>query len=568
MINIDKDYLITVDLKNTKVKSDKTIFFYNTDLNICNIFIKLICSDKDKTIPEDLIVEFAVLKPETDEFKPLDATLISKEDLLYQVDLTTDYFDIIGTYECEIRVSGTIENELKCFTSEEFDYVVKPNITAKLNKKIKNDKNLPILEKLIKDVKEVTDGINKDEIQMKRDENLVGDNKTIVGAINQLREDVDSGTGGGTAELKDYQKKNDEFLNTNEKTITGGINEVNNKIKEVQENQIELDKDDVSFNCIDDISHDTLTTTNKKIIPAINEVNSQLKDIANNQPTDLSLDSATNLLQLVNSKGSKLGNGITLPISSSGGTSQYLHIKYSSTGAPQLAEQISDTPNAYIGLCVDTNANFPTNPKNYTWYKWKGDNGDTGATPNLQIGTVTTLDSGSNATASITGTTENPLLNLGIPKGDTSTGGSSEKEWTLINSGTLNEECATISITEDSNRNAFSLDEVFIVIKQIILSGATTATHFECFINDVQLIQAIQAIHNTQTRYFVCFIKNIGSYKYSTFSRYSSEAGINSEGISIHSNSIPGKISKIRFGRYTYGKGNLAIGLMYEIYGR
>lgn len=140
MINIDKDYLITVDLKNTKVKSDKTIFFYNTDLNICNIFIKLICTDEDKTIPEDLIVEFAVLKPETDEFKPLDATLISKEDLLYQVDLTTDYFDIIGKYECEIRVSGTIENELKCFTSEEFDYVVKPNITAKLNKKIKNDK--------------------------------------------------------------------------------------------------------------------------------------------------------------------------------------------------------------------------------------------------------------------------------------------------------------------------------------------------------------------------------------------------------------------------------------------
>ena len=240
MINIDKDYLITVDLKNTKVKSDKTIFFYNTDLNICNIFIKLICSDKDKTIPEDLIVEFAVLKPETDEFKPLDATLISKEDLLYQVDLTTDYFDIIGTYECEVRVSGTIENELKCFTSEEFDYVVKPNITAKLNKKIKNDKNLPILEKLIKDVKEITDGISKNEIQMKRDENLVGDNKTIVGAINQLREDVNSGIGGGTVDLTNYQKKNDEFLNTDEKTITGGINEVNNKIKKIQESQVEI----------------------------------------------------------------------------------------------------------------------------------------------------------------------------------------------------------------------------------------------------------------------------------------------------------------------------------------
>lgn len=46
-----------------------------------------------------------------------------------------------------------------------------------------------------------------------------------------------------------------------------------------------------------------------------------------------------------------------------------------------------------------------------------GPAGATGATPNLQIGAVTTLDAGNNATASITGTTENPLLNLGIPKG-------------------------------------------------------------------------------------------------------------------------------------------------------
>lgn len=40
-----------------------------------------------------------------------------------------------------------------------------------------------------------------------------------------------------------------------------------------------------------------------------------------------------------------------------------------------------------------------------------------GATPNLQIGTVETLDAGINATASVSGTPENPLLNLGIPKG-------------------------------------------------------------------------------------------------------------------------------------------------------
>lgn len=189
------------------------------------------------------------------------------------------------------------------------------------------------------------------------------------------------------------------------------------------------------------------------------QIDSQFKEIANNQPTDLSLDSATNLLQLVNSKGSKLGKGITLPMSSGGGTSQYLHIKYSSTGAPQLAGQISDTPNAYIGLCVDTNADSPTNPKNYTWYNWKGDNGDTGATPNLQIGTVETLESGSSATASITGTTENPLLNLGIPRGEGGTGGS-EKEWKLLKDLTLTETVSAITEIFDNDYK-----EILIIAK-------------------------------------------------------------------------------------------------------
>ena len=46
-----------------------------------------------------------------------------------------------------------------------------------------------------------------------------------------------------------------------------------------------------------------------------------------------------------------------------------------------------------------------------------GPAGQTGATPNIQIGQVTTLEPGQQATASMSGTPENPLLNLGIPKG-------------------------------------------------------------------------------------------------------------------------------------------------------
>ena len=48
----------------------------------------------------------------------------------------------------------------------------------------------------------------------------------------------------------------------------------------------------------------------------------------------------------------------------------------------------------------------------------QGPKGDPGTTPNIQIGTVQTLEPGQQATASMSGTSENPLLNLGIPKGE------------------------------------------------------------------------------------------------------------------------------------------------------
>ena len=48
----------------------------------------------------------------------------------------------------------------------------------------------------------------------------------------------------------------------------------------------------------------------------------------------------------------------------------------------------------------------------------QGDPGAIGATPDLQIGTVETLDPGEDATATITGTPEEPILSLGIPQGE------------------------------------------------------------------------------------------------------------------------------------------------------
>lgn len=307
----------------------------------------------------------------------------------------------------------------------------------------------------------VEDGL----IHLKVTEDLI-DEEVEVGDFDLVFDLFDDNEGAVTIpKIKGQFHVQERPCTTSIGTLSGNVNVVNQAVVDLaiatQENeQLIVVDDDGKYVKTTWVKGDKISIERlNKIEEGIEKNSTQYKDIANNQPTDLSLDSATNLLQLVNSKGSKLGNGITLPISSGGGTSQYLHIKYSSTGAPQLAGQISDTPNAYIGLCVDTNADSPTNPKNYTWYNWKGDNGDTGATPNLQIGTVTTLESGSSATASITGTTENPLLNLGIPRGEGGTGGS-EKEWKLLKDLTLTETVSAITEIFDNDYK-----EILIIAK-------------------------------------------------------------------------------------------------------
>ena len=72
----------------------------------------------------------------------------------------------------------------------------------------------------------------------------------------------------------------------------------------------------------------------------------------------------------------------------------------------------------------------PAIGENGNWYLGNTDTGkpsrgENGAVPDIQIGTITTLPAGSDATASMGGTAENPLLNLGIPRGADGQGGGS-----------------------------------------------------------------------------------------------------------------------------------------------
>ena len=79
------------------------------------------------------------------------------------------------------------------------------------------------------------------------------------------------------------QKNNGKFklIDLEDVDYDGTGTSTKDKIEEIVDNQITLEKDDLSVEGISDTEHDTLTTKDKRIIGAINEINSQCKDIAN-----------------------------------------------------------------------------------------------------------------------------------------------------------------------------------------------------------------------------------------------------------------------------------------------
>lgn len=102
----------------------------------------------------------------------------------------------------------------------------------------------------------------------------------------------------------------------------------------------------------------------------------------------------------------------------------------------------------------------------------QGPAGNDGQTPNITIGTVTTLEAGTNATAEITGTTPDLTLNLGIPKGaDGTVGTGSEVDLSNL-SLSINEQQLTL------NNNETALSTVTI----------PTAT-----VTDEQVVNAVQS---------------------------------------------------------------------------
>lgn len=195
MSNINRDYVVTVDLKTTKVEVDRNMEFFNTDEGISNIFIKLKSSDTQISSDEvatDYIVKLELIAPKSYSYKEVSAKFISEDETTktYEVDLPTDCINELGVYSCQISVSVTVNDATEKFTSESFQYLVKADITTKLNQTIEADPDYSILKKLITEVSLLKKGLELDEVQLKTDNKLATVQKTIVGAINQNTLDI------------------------------------------------------------------------------------------------------------------------------------------------------------------------------------------------------------------------------------------------------------------------------------------------------------------------------------------------------------------------------------------
>ena len=233
--------------------------------------------------------------------------------------------------------------------------------------------------------------------------------------------------------------------NCDDKDIQDRIKMINldkPKTLEQQLTKLESENGKVSGGTIDP----TIKNDINNIKSEVNELNAQYKDIAKKTIVE------GNKLYLVKADGTKLDSGTALP-TSSGTVTDGKEIELQKSTTHIQWRYVGDTN--WINLVALSDLKGA-----------KGEKGATGATPNLKIGTVTTLESGSNATASITGTTENPLLNLSIPKGakgDKGDIGTSSKD-TLV---TTNISGTTLALTTDKYQTATIVDASEITLPTV-----------------------------------------------------------------------------------------------------
>ena len=312
-------------------------------------------------------------------------------------------------------------------------------------------------------------------IHLKVTEDLI-DEEVEIGDFDLVFDLFDDSDGAVTIpKIKGQFHVQERPCTTSIGTLSGNVNVVNQAVVDLaiatQENeQLIVVDDDGKYVKTTWVKGDKISIERlNKIEEGIEKNSTQYKDIANEKFDDITLSDNV-LTFFANNKTIKT---ITLPTSTTGGGTNGKEIELQKSTTHIQWRYVGDTDWTNLVALVDLKGNNGLSA--YELAQEQGFGGNVGQwlqslVPNLQIGTVETLDSGSNATANITGTAQNPLLNLGIPKGENSTGGSNDTLVTTNISGT------TLSLTTDKYQTATVVDGT-----EITLPTVTSFTEIHLF---------------------------------------------------------------------------------------
>ena len=118
----------------------------------------------------------------------------------------------------------------------------------------------------------------------------------------------------------------------------------------------------------------------------------------------------------------------------------------------------------------------------------KGNNGVNGQTPKISIGTVTTGAAGSSASASISGTTPNLTLNLTIPKGDKGDKGDKGAVGTVSKTVKTLTSASSVTLTTDEYQYLYGNMDMTLALPNITTTTDITELHLFYLPNAVRTL--------------------------------------------------------------------------------
>ena len=161
--NINKDYLIQIDVKAATVNVPGDMSFFITDVKTCNIFAQLVINESKSDLVKKYgpIEEAAnykltlrIIKP-NGEPKEIEFTILNELDAFFYIDLTDEYKDYVGKYRCELFVDCLVNDELERMTTREFTYEILPSIYNDLDGVIEKDPDYPLVDRILSDLEAV-----------------------------------------------------------------------------------------------------------------------------------------------------------------------------------------------------------------------------------------------------------------------------------------------------------------------------------------------------------------------------------------------------------------------------